>query len=105
MILEQARAMHMAACEPYRGSRIRGVAYPFGIPDGMPPHVWRVSWDIMQALYNASPPPVGPNPKSGDDGTTRLFGWPVIRDKALPNGTMRLELRREAADKLAEALR
>jgi hypothetical protein len=59
----------------------------------MPPHEWRVSPDVYQALYEASPLPYPiPNPKSGRDGKTRLFGWLVNRDPELPVGSMLLEL-------------
>jgi len=91
MIMEIARAHHRAACEAFDdGLDDPRLARPFGTPHDMPPHVWRVSWDVMQALYNASPPPVGPNPKNGDDGTRRLFGWRIERDLDAPPGTLEL---------------
>ena len=86
-----AQAIHVEACRPYRLPRSPHLAYPFGTPVGMPEYRWRVSTDMLQALYNASPPPVGSNPKSDDDGMTRLFGWVVERDAALPRGTLLLE--------------
>ena len=90
-MIEVAWSMHVEACRPYKLPRSPHLAEPFGTPIGMPDHRWRVSTDVLQALYEASPPPIGPNPKSGDDGTTRLFGWVVERDAALPTGTMLLE--------------
>lgn len=89
-----ARSIHKAACEPFDGPYDRRLARPFGTPEDMPPHVWVVSPDVLQALYNESPPPVGPNPKNGDDGNRRLFGWLVIADKSLPPGSIRLVLTR-----------
>lgn len=86
-----AEAMHEAACKPFDSwPRDRRLARPFGVPEGMPEHRWLVSGDVLQALYNAAPPPHGPNPKNGDDGTRRLFGWPVDVDATLAPGTMRL---------------
>lgn len=99
-VVDRAYRLLAEAClSPSALPRRRGLAYPFGVPDGVPEHEWLVSGDVMQALYNAAPPAYRmiPNPKSGDDGTTRLFGWRVIRDSALPSGTMLL--------RLAEALR
>ena len=91
MILFLAGEIHRTACEPYRVPVDPRLAHPFGTPEDMPPHRWRVSRDVLQALYNASPPPVGPNPKNGDDGTRRLFGWAIDVDASAQPGTMVLE--------------
>ena len=88
MILDLAYQRHVAACEPYRVWLDPRLAHPFGTPPDMPPHRWRVSPDVFQALAYAAPPTVGPNPKNGDDGTCRLFGWPVDVDESAPPGTM-----------------
>jgi hypothetical protein len=88
-LFEKAWAIHVAACRPYDAPRLRGVAYPFGTPDGMPPHQCRVSWDVMQALTEAAPPPDPvPNPKSSAGIEKRLFGWPVVVDASAAAGTM-----------------
>jgi hypothetical protein len=70
--------------------RIPGVGYPFGNPDGMPPHRWRVSWDVMQALTEAAPPPAIPNPKTSEGFVKLLFGWPIEVDRGAPAGTLKL---------------
>jgi hypothetical protein len=68
------------------------IARPFGRPDAMPEHRWRVSWDVMQALTEAAPPPYpAPNPKDSAGTVRLLFGWPVEVDKAAPAGTLLLE--------------
>lgn len=92
MMMEIARSIHEAACKPFDAPYDGRLARPFGTPEDMPPHIWVVSPDVLQALYNESPPPVAPNPKNGDDGTRRLFGWPVVDDKSVPAGTIRLVL-------------
>jgi hypothetical protein len=94
-ILERAYEAHLRACEPYDdGFRVPGLAYPFGRPDGMPEHEWRVSSDVMQALTEAAPPPKpAPNPKTADDITRLLFGWPIVVDESAPNGTLELTRR------------
>jgi hypothetical protein len=85
VLIAIAQEMHKRACEPYRVPRLRGVAYPFGTPHDMPPHEWRVAWDVMQALTEVAPPSVGPNPKTSEGATKLLFGWPVVRiDDAKP---------------------
>ncbi|HEV8545007.1 MAG TPA: hypothetical protein VGQ64_01830 [Candidatus Limnocylindrales bacterium] len=82
---------HVKACLGYGPICDPRLAHPFGVPEDMPPHVWRVSSDVMQALTEAGPPPYPiPNPKSGDDGVKRLFGWEVVTDAALPAGSMAL---------------
>jgi DNA (cytosine-5)-methyltransferase 1 len=43
----------------------RRLAHPFGVSGDAPAHEWRVSPDVMQALYDAMPLPYPvPNPKS-----------------------------------------
>lgn len=68
MILDQAWALHLAARRPYGRPRDHRLAYPFGTPRDMPPHHWRVSRDVMQGLYDASPsypkPSLGATPSS-----------------------------------------
>jgi hypothetical protein len=94
-ILDRAYEIHAAALAGYGPVRDHRLAHPFGVPENMPTHEWHVSSDVMQSLYDAMPPPFPiPNPKNGDDGTPRLFGWLVIRDKSLPANSMTL---REAA--------
>ena len=88
--MDRAYEMHQKACRRYRVPADPRLAAPFGTPEGMPMHVWIVSWDVCQALYNEAPPPIGPNPKNGDDGTARLFGWRVVMDGETRPGTMRL---------------
>jgi excisionase family DNA binding protein len=89
--IEIASAIHLRTCKPWAGRRIRGVAYPFGVPDAMPPHRWRASWDVMQALTEAAPPPIGDNPKGSEGATKLLFGWPIDVDRDASPGTLALE--------------
>jgi hypothetical protein len=91
-VLQRAYELHVRACEPYDdGVRIRGVAYPFGRPDGMSEHEWRVSPDVMQALVDASPPPQpAPNPKTAEAAARLLFGWRIVVDESAPSGTLEL---------------
>ena len=93
-IFDRAWEIHMRTCATWPMHRIRGVAYPFGRPAAMPRHHWRVSWDVMQALWNASPLPwPATNPKATDGyHNTLLFGWRVERDDSAPAGTMVLEM-------------
>jgi hypothetical protein len=89
-ILERASELHWQACECYRdGHGVCGVAYPFGRPDGMPEHKWRVSPDVMQALVDASPPPQ-PAPKTAEAAPRLLFGWSIVVDQSAPSGTLEL---------------
>lgn len=91
MTLAYAWALHLAAVRPYEEPRDSRLAYPFGTPHGMPPHYWRVSGDMMQALCDASPPSFGPNPKTSFAEIRKLFGWPVLVDPDAPPGTLTLE--------------
>lgn len=98
-VIDRAYVLHATACKRYgfpgerRLAATLMLAMPFGKPEDMPPHEWRVSPDVYQALYAAMPPPYPmANWKSGDDGTTRLFGWVCSPDPTLPADTMRLEL-------------
>lgn len=89
-VLDAAYIVHVRTCEPWASPRIRGVAYPFGVPDGMPPHRWRVSWDVMQALTEASPPSTGDNPKTSEGAEKLLFGWPIDVDRDAVPSTLAL---------------
>lgn len=100
MILDSAYRIHVHTCDKWRGLpvdprlelHLSRLAQPFGRPVGMPEHRWRVSWDVMQALYEAAPPPKPvPNPKTSEGPMPMLFGWPVDRDDAAPVGTLLLE--------------
>jgi hypothetical protein len=93
VILEAAWRIHVKACDPFRvpaeppfvGLDARKLAQPFGTPEGMPPHHWIVSSDVLQALYEAAPPPMpGIAP-------LQLFGWPIVQDEDAPAQTLRLE--------------
>lgn len=92
-MFERAYELRARALLGYDAPPRDGLAHPFGTPDDAPEHRWRVSPDVYQALYNEMPPawPI-PNPKSGDDGTTRLFGWLVVKDRSLPPNSMLLEV-------------
>jgi hypothetical protein len=99
-IFELAWRIHDHACDlwpglptnPFVAPDDPRIARPFGRPDAMPEHRWRVSRDVMQALTEASPPPSpAPNPKTSAGITKLLFGWPVDVDKATPPGTLLLE--------------
>jgi hypothetical protein len=93
LVIEVAYVLHAKACLGYPDVHIRGTARPFGVPSEMPPHRWRVSWDVMQALTEAAPPPFSvPNPKTADGPVRLLFGWPLDVDRDAPAGTMELLL-------------
>ena len=86
-LYERAVTLHARACSKYPFHRLRGVAYPFGRPPQMPAHKWIVSPDIRDDLYAAMPNgPLFPTPIQ-----PVLLGWPVVTDRNLPFGTMRLE--------------
>lgn len=95
-ILQRAYEVHARACMKYplRWPWMKGVARPFGTPDTMPPHRWRVSRDVMLSLVAAIPPymvsDIAPNPKSSHGLERRLFGWPIDIDSDAPNGTIEL---------------
>jgi hypothetical protein len=91
-VLDIAWMAHEAKCANWPGPRRRGIAYPFGTPENMPPHRWRVSWDVMQALTEAAPPPIGDNPKTSDGAVKLLFGWPIDVDRKAPPGTLTLRI-------------
>jgi hypothetical protein len=98
-IMDLAYVIHERKCDLWRGLPLSAdildgdprIAQPFGRPLAMPEHHWRVSWDVMQALHNASPPPHPvPNPKTSHGATKVLLGWPVEVDRDAPPGTMLL---------------
>jgi hypothetical protein len=85
------RAYKMLAEAKLLGRPPRGIAMPFGVIE-LDAWRWRVSGDVLQALYDAMPPPFPiPNPKSGDDVTRRLFGLTLVEDRALPPNAIVLE--------------
>ena len=101
---------HENACHRWRGVPLseflsdgdHRLARPFGRPVAMPPHRWRVSRDVMQALTDASPPPDPmPHPKTSDGATTLLFGWPIDVDREAPEGTLILALAEGVATPVA----
>ena len=51
---------------------------------------WRVSWDVMQALTEAAPPPLSDNPKTSEGSVKLLFGCRIDVDPDAPAGTLRL---------------
>lgn len=98
-ILDVAWIAHEQKCSHWRGLPLDGdppipdghpgIAAPFGRPIAMPAHRWRVSWDVMQALTEAGPPPYPvPNPKTADGAEKVLFGWPISVDRSAPLGTL-----------------
>lgn len=98
-IIVSAWRVHEQACARWRGMPLSDeisdddprIAHPFGRPVAMPEHRWRVSRDVMQALTDASPPPVPMlNPKTSDGEVKLLFGWPVEVDRAAPPGYLTL---------------
>lgn len=90
-VMAIAAFMHERKCDLWRGPKHPGLARPFGRPEYMPPHHWRVSWDVMQALTEASPPPDPlDNPKTSEGATKLLFGWPVLVDQDAQAGTLSL---------------
>lgn len=100
-VIDAAYIIHVQTCEPWRGVALSEwvadgdprIAAPFGRPLAMPDHRWIVSWDVMQALTDAAPPPIPvPNPKTAHGFTKMLFGWPVSVLRDAPPGTMLLEL-------------
>lgn len=90
-LVQIALSIHEHVCDRWRllpeDDRL---AHPFNVPTGMPPHIWRMSADVVSALYKASPPPVGPNPKGSYEATLLLFGWPIVQDAEAPRGTLLL---------------
>jgi hypothetical protein len=98
-IIDLAYIAHEQKCDHWRGIPLSEfvpdgdprIARPFGRPFAMPEHHWRVSWDVMQALTEAAPPPFPvDNPKTADDVTKLLFGWPIEVDREAPAGTLLL---------------
>lgn len=98
-IIELAYAIHERKCDLWRGLPLSEfvpdgdprIAAPFGRPITMPPHHWRVSRDVMQALTAASPPPYPvDNPKTSHGATKLLLGWPVEVDPDAALGTLSL---------------
>lgn len=91
-IIAYARMAHEHRCDAWRGIEHPGLAHSFGRPENMPPHRWRVSWDMMQALTEAAPPPFpAENAKTAEGATKLLFGWPIARDDSAGPGLLVLE--------------
>jgi len=98
-IIAFAQIAHEQECQHWRGIPLNEfvadgdprIAQPFGRPVAMPEHHWRVSWDVMQALTEAAPPPLPmDNPKTADGATKLLFGWTIEVDRDAPAGTLSL---------------
>ena len=79
------RAFEVAAATFSRAPR-DGLAHPFGF-DQHPPHEWRVSRDVWDALYDASAIPGDREPRPSD----RLLGERLTIDETLPPNSMILE--------------
>lgn len=91
MIFERAHQILRTAQAAWPGPFDPRLARPFGNPPEMPAYRWHVSPDVMQALWNAMPPPHGvPKPKGSAGATPLLFGWPVEKDASLPPDSMYL---------------